>query len=88
MKCYEKSNVGIVTLVSKASSVSIIYSKSCYSTVSNAQYCKNASNVSTAAKIVKNDSKSVLRSLRTLMFINIMNLTRWMLLDKNHLPYI
>ena len=88
MECYEKSNVDIVNLVSKASSVSIIYSKSCYSTISNAQYCKNASNVSTAAKIVKNDSKSVLRSLSTLMFINIMNLTQWMLLDKNHLPYI
>ena len=40
MKCCEKSNVGIVTLVSKASSpVSIIYSKSYYSTVSNTQYC-------------------------------------------------
>ena len=53
MKCYEKSNVGMVTLVGKASSVSIIYSKSCYSTIRNAQYCINASNVSTAARIVK-----------------------------------
>ena len=80
MKCYEKSNVGIVTLVSKTSSVGIIYSKSCYSTISNAQYCKNASNVSTVARIVQNDSYSLLRSLSTLMFRNIMNLTRWMLL--------
>ena len=82
MTCYEKSNVGIVTLVSRASSVSIIYSNSCYSTISNAQYCKNASNVST------DDSQSVLRSLSTLMFINIINLTRWMLLVTNHLPYL
>ena len=59
MKCYEKSNIGIVTLVSKASSVSIIDSKSCYSTISIAQYCRSVSNVSTAARIVKNDSQSV-----------------------------
>ena len=35
----------------------------------HAQYCKNASNVSTVERIVKDDSQSV--------FINIMNLTRW-----------
>ena len=90
MKCYEKSNAGIVSSVSRASSVSIIYSKSCYSTVrvSNVKYCKNASNVSTGERIVKDDFQSALRSLSTLMFINIMNLTRWMLLVTNHLPYL
>ena len=75
----KKSNAGIVSSVSKASSVSIIYSKLCYSTVrvSNAQYCKNANNVSTGESIVKDDFQSVLRSFSTLMFMNIMNLTRW-----------
>ena len=34
MKYYEKSNAGIVSLASKASSISIIYIKSYYSTVS------------------------------------------------------
>ena len=82
MTCYEKSYVGIVTLVSKATSVSIIYSKSCYSTIRNAQYCKNASNDST------DDSQSELRSLSTLMFLNIINLTQWMLLVTKHLPYL
>ena len=50
MKYCEKSNAGIVSSVSKASSVSNIYIKSCYSTLSNAQYCKNASNISTGER--------------------------------------
>ena len=49
----KKSNAGIVSSVSKTSSVTIIYSWSCYSTVSNAQYCKNASNVSNGERNVK-----------------------------------
>ena len=49
----KKTNVGIVTLVNKASSVSMIYSKSCYSTISNVQYCKNAGNVSTVRGSLK-----------------------------------
>ena len=49
------------------------------------QYCKNASNVSKEERIVKDDSQSVLRSLSTLMFSSIMNLTRWMLLVTNHI---
>ena len=84
----KKTNVGIVTLVNKASSVSMIYSKSCYSTISNVQYCKNAGNVSTVRGSFKDDSQSVLRSLSTQVFINIMDLTRWMLLITNYLPYI
>ena len=94
MKCYEKSSVGIVISASKESSVSIIYSKSCYSTVrvSNVKYCKNGSNVSTGERIVKDDlyfqPVYILRSLSTLMFINIVNLIRWMLLVTNHLPYL
>ena len=50
VKYCEESNGGIVSSVSKASSVSIIYIKSYYSTVSNAQYCKNASKVSTGER--------------------------------------
>ena len=50
MKYCEKSNAGIVSSISKASSVSIIYIKSYYSTVSHAQYYKNASNVSTGER--------------------------------------
>ena len=81
----KKGNAGTVSSESRTSCVS----KSGRSTISNAQYCKNASNVSSGQRIVKDDFQLVLHGLNTLMFIKIKkNPTRWMLLVTNHIPYL